>query len=152
MLGYIKLPYFLSDDQHQQFLSIGENIPDDDWIQHVSSVSGKPMGLNFYNLNMTFAGSKCFLVMMKPNDFIDWHTDGRTRNIALSYPLTTGYAPCQFQTGEKVDTPMFLNTQVKHAVFNNENKRISLNISFLQDLDECVKIFEGMQSHEFMPS
>ena len=75
-----------------------------------------------------------------------------TRNTALSYPLSDDYAPCVFENGEKVDTPMFLNTQVKHAVFNNDKTRISFNISFQQGIEECIKIFEELQEYEFKTS
>ena len=89
--------------------------------------------------------------MFPPYGGIDFHTDG-SRNTALSYPLSEDYAPCVFEDGEKIDSPMLLNTQVKHAVRNNGKQRISLNISFKQNIEECVKIFEQLKEYEFKTS
>ena len=89
--------------------------------------------------------------MIRPNAVQDWHTDGGKRNTALIYPLTDEYAPCKFQPGETT-APMFLNTQAKHAVFNNNKKRINLNISFEDDIEDCIKFFKEIDRYEFDPS
>ncbi len=151
-LTHYKLPYFLDKDFKNNLLEKGMALKYEEWTDHYSSTSNKKTGLYFYDLHMTFCDKNCFLVMILPNGGIDFHTDGGTRNTALSYPLSDDYAPCVFENGEKVDTPMFLNTQVKHAVFNNDKKRISFNISFQQDIEECVKIFEGLKEYEFKTS
>jgi len=113
--------------------------------------------LNFYDLNMTFHGRNCYLLMIRPNAVQEWHTDGGKRNTALIYPLSEDYAPCSFEHAE-ISKPMFLNTQVRHAVFNNNNKRINLNISFDDDIEDCIefykclKFFKGDHAYEFDPS
>ena len=146
-----ELPEFLSEKTKQEFLDIGMNLKDEDWTVHHSTKTGKPSVLHFYDLKKTFHGRNCYLVMIRPNAIQDWHIDGGKRNTALIYPLTDEYAPCKFQLGE-TSAPMFLNTQAKHAVFNNNKKRINLNISFEDDIEDCIKFFEEIDKYEFDPS
>tara|TARA_B100000902_G_scaffold99073_1_gene101467 strand:- start:1812 stop:2279 length:468 start_codon:yes stop_codon:yes gene_type:complete len=151
-LSHYKLPYFLEEDFKKNLLEKGMTLKYEEWTDHYSTKSNNKTGLYYYDLHMTFCDKKCFLVMIPPNGGIYFHTDGGTRNTALSYPLSDDYAPCVFENGEKVNTPMFLNTQVKHAVFNNEKTRISFNISFQEDIEDCVKIFERLEKYEFKTS
>lgn len=156
-LTHYELPKFLSNEVKQELLDIGMNLKDEDWTVHKSTRTGIPSVLNFYDLKRTFHGRNCYLVMIRPNAVQDWHTDGGKRNTALIYPLTEDYAPCKFQPGETT-SPMFLNTQSRHAVFNNNNKRINLNISFEDDIEDCIqfykclKFFKGNNAYEFDPS
>lgn len=150
-ITHYELPYFLSSETKKELLDIGMGIKDEDWTIHNSTRTGKPSVLHYYDLNRTFHGRRCYLLMIPPNAVQDWHTDGGTRNTALIYPLTENYAPCRFEVG-KTSAPMFLNTQARHAVFNNGNKRINLNISFAESLQECMNFFKGIQSYEFDPS
>ena len=156
-ISHYELPEFLPADVKNRLLEIGLSLPDDEWTVHKSTKTGKPSVLNFYDLNMTFHGRNCYLLMIRPNEVQDWHTDGGKRNTALIYPLSPGYAPCKFADHETT-RPMFLNTQVKHAVFNNDNKRINLNISFEDDIEDCIqffrclKFFKGDTAYEFDPS
>ena len=156
-LTHYELPCFLSEHTKKEFLDIGMNIKDEEWTVHNSTKTGKPSVLNFYDLKKTFHGRNCYLVMIRPNAVQDWHTDGGKRNTALIYPLTENYAPCKFQQSETT-RPIFLNTQVRHAVFNNNNKRINLNISFEDDIEDCIEFykcltfFKGAHAYEFDPS
>jgi len=150
-LRYYKLPYFLDSKFTNRLLEKGMKLKHEEWADHYSSKSNRKTGLYTYDLHMTFCGAKCSLVMFPPHGGVDFHTDG-SRNTALSYPLSEDYAPCVFEDGEKIDSPMLLNTQVKHAVRNNGKQRISLNISFQQDIGECVKIFEQLKEYEFKTS
>ena len=156
-LSNYELPYFLDAGSKSRLLNIGMSLKDDEWTVHRSTKSGKPSVLNFYDLNMTFHGRNCYLLMIRPNAVQDWHTDGGKRNTALIYPLSDNYAPCKFENHE-TDKPMFLNTQVRHAVHNNDNKRINLNISFEEDIEDCIEFykclnfFKGNTAYEFDPS
>lgn len=156
-LSYYELPEFLDSDTKSRLLQIGISLKDEDWTVHKSTRTGKASVLNFYDLNMTFHGRNCYLLMIRPQAIQDWHTDGGKRNTALIYPLSENYAPCSFEQGQ-TDRPMFLNTQSKHAVFNNDEKRINLNISFEEDIDDCIEFFKcleffkGNTAYEFDPS
>lgn len=150
-LTHYTLPAFLSEQVKQELLDIGMNLKDEDWTVHKSTRTGKPSVLNFYDLKKTFHGRNCYLLMIRPNEVQDWHTDGGSRNTALIYPLSENYAPCSFDQGETIE-PIFLNTQAKHAVFNNSNKRINLNISFKDDIETCIDFFKGIDTYELDPS
>jgi len=156
-LSHYELPEFLDTEVKDRLLRIGMSLKDEDWTTHKSTKTRKPTVLNFYDLNMTFHGRNCYLLMIRPNAVQEWHTDGGKRNTALIYPLSEDYAPCSFEHAE-ISKPMFLNTQVRHAVFNNSNKRINLNISFEEDIEDCIefykclKFFKGAHAYEFDPS
>ena len=156
-LSHYELPEFLDTEVKDRLLRIGMSLKDEDWTTHKSTKTRKPTVLNFYDLNMTFHGRNCYLLMIRPNAVQEWHTDGGKRNTALIYPLSEDYAPCSFEHAE-ISKPMFLNTQVRHAVFNNSNKRINLNISFEDDIEDCIefykclKFFKGAHAYEFDPS
>ena len=156
-LSHYELPEFLDTEVKDRLLRIGMSLKDEDWTTHKSTKTRKPTVLNSYDLNMTFHGRNCYLLMIRPNAVQEWHTDGGKRNTALIYPLSEDYAPCSFEHAE-ISKPMFLNTQVRHAVFNNNNKRINLNISFDDDIEDCIefykclKFFKGDHAYEFDPS
>jgi len=150
-LTHYELPQFLSKETKKELLEIGMQLKDEEWTVHHSTKTGKPSVLNFYNLKMKFYGRNCYLLMIRPNAVQDWHTDGGKRNTALIYPLTQDYAPCKFEVGETT-APMFLNTQARHAVFNNNNKRINLNISFEDSIETCISFFKSIDTYEFDPS
>ena len=94
-------------------------------------------------------GRRCGLLKIKPNEIQDWHTDKVGRNTVLIYPLTDNYAPCQTIDGE-VDTPMFLNTQSKHAVYNNDNIRLNFQVPFDEDMDQCIQMFNDVENYELI--
>ena len=150
-LTHYELPQFLAKETKKEPLEIGMQLKDEEWTVHHSTKTGKPSVLNFYNLKRKFYGRNCYLLMIRPNAVQDWHTDGGKRNTALIYPLTQDYAPCKFEVGETT-APMFLNTQARHAVFNNNNKRINLNISFEDSIETCISFFKSIDTYEFDPS
>jgi hypothetical protein len=47
---------------------------------------------------------------------------------------------------------MLLNTQARHAVFNNDSTRYSINISFKEDINEAIDIFKGLEDYELKTS
>ena len=150
-LTHYELPHFLSNETKQELLEFGLSLRDDEWTIHVSTKSNEPSVLNFYDLKKTLHGRNCYLLMIKPNTIQDWHTDGGKRNTALIYPLSENYAPCSFEEAETTQ-PIFLNTQARHAVFNNNSKRINLNISFADSIEECIEFFKGITDYELNPS
>ena len=150
-LTHYELPQFLAKETKKKLSEIGMQLKDEEWTVHHSTKTGKPSVLNFYNLKRKFYSRNCYLLMIRPNAVQDWHTDGGKRNTALIYPLTQDYAPCKFEVGETT-APMFLNTQARHAVFNNNNKRINLNISFEDSIETCISFFKSIDTYEFDPS
>jgi hypothetical protein len=148
-MNYYELPRFLSDEQHKAFLTISENVKE--WTPYQSTVSGNRMGMYYFQTGLTFADRNVALIKLEPNDVMDWHVDGK-RNTALSYPLSDNYAPCSFEDAAGFDGVMLLNTQARHAVFNNEHIRYSINISFQEPIDEAIEIFNGLTEYEFKTS
>jgi hypothetical protein len=146
------LPNFLTHTQHAEFLIIAKNLIEDHWTPYLTS-SGRPDGFSYYDLKTTFAGKSVYLLKMNPGDRIDWHTDSKKRVTALTYPLSEQYAPCEFKNGEKTSKPAFLNTTHEHAVFNNAQTRYSLNISFTENMNDSIAIFERLrEKYEFKAS
>jgi len=68
------------------------------------------------------------LLKLNPNSTQPWHVDGRTYAVII-HPLIPedDYAPLCTKHGEAT-TPVILNTQAPHAVFNNDNVRVNLQI------------------------
>ena len=147
-MNYYELPKFLSEEKHAEILALAESV--ENWTPYTSTVSGKRMGMYYYQTDMTFADRKVALIKLDPNDSMDWHVDGK-RNTALSYPLSDNYAPCSFKD-ETFDGVMLLNTQARHAVFNNKSTRYSINISFKEDINEAIEIFKGLEDYELKAS
>ena len=57
-----------------------------------------------------------------------------------------------FNDEDLVDFPAFINVQVRHAVFNNNEPRINLQASFIEPIEDCVKMFEEADSYELHTS
>lgn len=147
-ISHYNLPNFLTHHQHAHFLIVAKNLHEDHWTPYKTS-SGRPDGFSYYDLKTTFIGKNVYLLKMNPHNRIDWHTDSSKRTIALTYPLSEQYAPCQFENNESTSKPAFLNTQQRHAVFNNAQTRYSLNISFEENMDDCIALFESLNEYEF---
>lgn len=150
-ITHYNLPEFLTTAQHTHFLMTAKNLNDNEWTQYLTS-TGRADGFSYYDLKTTFADRNVYLLKMNPNDSIDWHTDSKKRVTALTYPLSEQYAPCQFKNNEKTSGPAFLNTTQEHAVFNNSHTRYSLNISFTENINECIGLFERLKEYEFKTS
>lgn len=148
IINYYELPKFLTKDQFDFFYDTAINV--EEWTPYQSTVSGNRMGMYYYQTGLKFIGRNVALVKLEPNDVMDWHIDGK-RNTALSYPLSENYAPCSFEDST-FDGVMLLNTQARHAVFNNEHTRYSINISFQEPIDEAIKIFNSLKQYEFKAS
>jgi len=146
--SYYRLKQFLSENDVKKLLQIAYSVPDNEWYVHRSTQSGELSPLHFYGLSEKFMGRKSLLLMIKPGAIQKWHTDMKGRNTVLIYPLTENYAPCLTEEGE-VSFPAFINTQRKHAVYNNDNIRINLQVQFDENINECIDIFEKAESYEF---
>ena len=144
-ITHYELEEFLTEETKQKLLHIATNLKDEDWTVHTSTLTGKPSVLHYFDLKMKFNGRSCYLLMIRPNAIQDWHTDGGKRKTALIYPLSDNYAPCKFEKGETT-APVLLNTQTYHAVFNNDTKRINLNISFEEDIDT---VFDQIKKEKY---
>lgn len=149
IMNYYELPKFLTQEQFDFFYDMALNV--EEWTPYQSTVSGNRMGMYYYQTGLTFEDRNVALVKLEPHDVMDWHVDGK-RKTALSYPLSDNYAPCSFTKSQTFDGPMLLNTQARHAVFNNEHTRYSINISFQEPIEEAIQIFESLTHYEFKAS
>lgn len=136
MLSYHIIPDFLTLQEHEYFLSL---IDSDDFINHKSTRTGLSSPLNF--LPIEFRGiDRVLLMKMNPNAEQPWHVDGENlkRNSVIIHPVTKNYAPLVTKEG-KVTQTAIVNTQVEHAVFNNENTRLNLQIPIDMPFEELLK-------------
>lgn len=124
-MSFTEIDSFVTEEERLYFIS---RIDESDWYQHKSSVSGKKSPLQFKSIE--YRGVQALLMKMDPNTTQDWHTDGgEKRNTLILHPLTNHYAPFVSGAGES-SKPIIADTQSKHAVFNNGNVRLNLQIAF----------------------
>lgn len=151
MLSHHIIPDFITNEEREYFLSL---IDSEDFINHRSTRTGLPSPLNF--LPIQFRGlERAFLMKMNPNAEQPWHVDGVNlrRHSVIIHPITENYAPLVTLDGEVTETAI-VNTQVEHAVFNNDCVRMNLQIPIdmpFEDLindrtDENWKLIEGLYS------
>ena len=136
MQSYYQLPDFLTDIEKEHFLSL---IDSPDFINHKSTNTGIASPLNF--LPVEFRGiDRVLLMKMYPNAVQDWHTDGvgLRRHSVIIHPLTKDYACAQTNDGE-INGTAILNTQAKHAVFNNNTTRMNLQIPIDESFENLIQ-------------
>ena len=151
-MNYYRLPDFLTQKKKDELLNLAYSLKENDWYHHVNSKTGTQSPLNFYELKEQFFGKKTSLMLIYPNQEQKWHTDIKEiRNTAMIYPLSDNYEPC-YVDEDLVDFPAFINVQVRHAVFNNNEPRINLQASFIEPIEDCVKMFEEADSYELHTS
>ena len=139
--SFIKIDDFVTEDERTYLLSLVES---SNFVQHFSTKSGKLSPLNF--LPIKFRNfDKAWVMKMYPNAEQEMHTDGENlgRNVLIIHPLSNNYAPVVTQHGE-VNTTVVINTQEYHAVYNNNNVRVNLQIPFPYNFEDIQD-----QSHEF---
>ena len=147
-MNYYRLPDFLTQKKKDELLNLAYSLKENDWYHHVNSKTGTQSPLNFYELKEQFFGKKTSLMLIYPNQKQKWHTDIKEiRNTAMIYPLTDNYAPCHVDE-DLVDFPAFINVQIRHAVFNNNEPRINLQASFIEPIEDCIKMFEEADTYE----
>lgn len=125
-MGFTEIMPFVTEKEREYFLSF---LHDDDWYKHKSTVSGRESPLQFKAVK--FREIDAYLMKMDPNTTQDWHTDSLKNNRAtlILHPLTENYAPFQSLEGA-TSKPIIADVQSKHAVFNNNNIRMNLQIPF----------------------
>jgi len=134
-MSFVEIAPFVTEQEKQYFLS---RINETDWHQHKSTVSGRLSPLQFKRIS--YRGVEAALMKMDPNTTQDWHTDGVNlkRSTVILHPLTEDYAPFMSEVGQS-SRPIIANTQAKHAVFNNSNSRMNLQIPFDIDYNEAIQ-------------
>ena len=139
--SYILIDDFVSESEKSYLLSL---VDSDDFIKHKSTKSAKETSLNF--LPITFRNfTRAWIMKMYPNAVQEMHTDGSHlgRNVLLIHPLSENYSPIVTQNG-KVTQTAIINTQSYHAVYNNNNLRVNLQIAFPYDFEDIKD-----KSHNF---
>lgn len=125
-MSFIEIEPFVTEEEKLYFFT---KIDEDDWYHHKSTVSGRQSPLQFKEIE--YRGVRAALMKMDPNTTMWWHTDGISLNrpTVIIHPLTNNYSPFLSEDGFS-SKPIIANTQAKHAVFNNENIRLNLQIQF----------------------
>ena len=125
-MSFTEIEPFVTDNEREHFLS---RIDEPNWYQHKSTVSGRQSPLQFKPV--TYRGIQAFLMKMDPNTIQEWHTDSvkMQRNTLIIHPLTENYSPFMSENGSSTK-PIIADTQSKHAVFNNDQARLNLQIPF----------------------
>ena len=134
-MTFTEIKPFVTQQERALFLS---RIDEQDWYQHRSTVSGQQSPLQFKRI--TYRGVDAALMKMDPNTIQNWHTDGVTlkRSTLILHPLTEKYAPYTTKTSQSV-CPVIANTQAEHAVFNNNQIRLNLQIPFDVEYNEAMQ-------------
>jgi len=134
-MSFTEIESFVTDEERQYFLS---RIDESDWYQHKSTVSGRLSPLQIKRV--TFRGVDAALLKMDPDTTQDFHTDGVNlkRSTVIIHPLTDNYAPFTSEQGQS-SKPIIANTQASHAVFNNNNTRLNLQIAFDVDYNDAIE-------------
>lgn len=133
-MNFREIPVFVTQDERAYFLS---KITDTDWHQHRSTASGQLSPLQYKRI--VYRGIEAGLMKMDANAIQDWHTDGVNlkRSTVIIHPLTDNYSPFKSKQGESVH-PIIADTQQDHAVFNNNNVRMNLQIPFDVDYNDAL--------------
>ena len=134
-MSFTEIESFVTDEERQHLLS---RIDEKDWYQHKSTVSGRLSPLQFKFIK--YRGVDAALLKMDPNTTQDFHTDGINlkRSTVIIHPLTDNYAPFSSEQSQSTK-PIIANTQARHAVFNNNNTRLNLQIPFDVDYNDAIQ-------------
>lgn len=141
-MSFTEIEPFVTDEERQYLLS---RIDEENWFQHKSTVSGLLSPLQLKSIE--YRGVSATLLKMDPNTTQDFHTDGVVlkRNTVIIHPLTDNYAPFSIeqisptQLLDQSAKPIIANTQARHAVFNNNNTRLNLQIPFNVDYNDSIQ-------------
>lgn len=137
MKYYKLIDDFITDEERAHLLS---QVDGDGFVQHKSTVSGELSPLMFKPVKFRNF-SRASIMKMLPNTTQEMHVDGANlkRNTLIIHPLTSNYAPIVTQAGDVHQTAI-VNTQEPHAVFNNDNVRVNLQLPFDVDFVDLEKI------------
>ena len=133
-MSFTVIKSFVTNEERQYLLS---KIDEEDWYQHTSS-KGRPSPIQLKPVK--YRNVNAVLLKLNPNTTQDFHTDGVNfkRRTVIIHPLTDNYAPFISKQG-KSTKPIIANTQVSHAVFNNNTTRLNLQIPFDIDYNDAVQ-------------
>lgn len=149
--GFKEIKPFLTDDEINEYLSM---LDADDWHRHKSTKSGRESPLQFKAVKFRDIETNFFkpedvenamIMKMEPNEEMWWHTDGvGKRQTTIIHPIhpSTDYAPFETRDGDKhykCGNPIIANTLAEHAVFNNDNIRLNLQIPFNITFEEAIE-------------
>ena len=150
---HIKIKPFLSQAEIEYYLKLSED--PEGYINHQSTKSDRITNLHFKPVD--FRGmkktdkNKAMLLLINSYDIEGWHIDG-PRNTVIIQPLTTNYAPCSCSDGD-VNGPIILDVKQKHAVFNNETRRVAFQINcgfdFTTNLDDYKHIPIHLETRDY---
>lgn len=143
--SFFTLKEFLTKEEKNDLIEIANTVKFKLHKPHVGEQSeNEPINVH----HLSFRDHDwCGMIKLNPNINQPWHVDGRTYAVII-HPLIPkdDYAPLCTKHG-KATTPVILNTQAPHAVFNNNNIRVNLQIPLFvpyEDLydDRNHKIWE----------
>lgn len=130
----------------------------------MSTKSGKYTNLDFVDYEDDYVNSLFFIkpvksaiLRIKAGKEVPWHHDGVSeRDTVVIFPLspyggneysiynnTSGYAGASLDDGSQVPwlTCYAFNTQRKHAVYNNMNDRISLQLFYNMPIEQLHELY-----------
>lgn len=134
-MSFLKLPNFVTKEEKKHLLSL---VDSDIFINHTNTQTGTSSSLHFGPTEFRHMPRAC-VMKMYPNMVQDWHTDSArfNRQTVILHPLTDDYAPVH-TTGGAINTTVMIDTQSPHAVFNNNNLRVNLQLALAVDWDELM--------------
>ena len=137
MRYYKLIDDFITEEERAYLLSLANA---DDFVQHKSTVSDELSPLMFKPVKFRNF-PRASIMKMLPKTIQGMHVDGSNlrRNTLIIHPLTDNYAPIITQAGEVHQTAI-INTQEPHAVFNNDNVRVNLQLPFDVDFKDLENI------------
>ena len=144
---HIKIKPFLSPAEREYYLKLSYD--PEGYINHKSTKSDRITNLHFKPVD--FRGmkktdkNKAMLLLINSNDIEGWHIDG-PRNTVIIEPLTDNYAPCSCHD-EDVHGPLILDVKQKHAVFNNNYRRVGFQINCGMDFSTDFEDYKHFPVH-----
>ena len=98
-MNYYELPKFLSEEKHAEILALAESV--ENWTPYTSTVSGKRMGMYYYQTDMTLYGLDEF-----NNERIQF-------TYTKAFPVTIGSINYNYRTAEEITSSMtFVYSQI----------------------------------------
>ena len=149
--GFKEIEPFLTNDEINEYLSM---VDADGWHRHKSTQSGRVSPLQFKAVKFRNIVTNFFkpddvenamIMKMDPNEEMWWHTDGvGKRQTTIIHPIhpSTDYAPFETRDEGKYyqsSKPIIANTLAEHAVFNNDNVRLNLQIPFNIEFEDAIQ-------------
>lgn len=143
--SYYILEPFLTEEER---IGLLEHLKETEWHRHKSSKTGELSPLHLRRAKFRNY-EKAWVMKMEPNSRQEMHTDekGIDRETLIIYPLTDNYAPIVTEDGS-TDQPAIVNTQQPHAVYNNNNVRLNLQIPLSCAFEDLFDYVWGVSNHK----